>query len=296
MDTVVAKLPWSPEIWNRLHLAVSSEVKRVTVAQRFLPLAGPMPKALTVPGEPITRDSERRLVMDEAVVSPLCEIWSEFALTPQQVAEEATLLKARTLAIRAANFVTLAEDALIFNGDDALKTFPLLQKGIVRHRSGPAGSGSLGAAEVLEVSTPQNAKGVGRSIFERVIQAYAMLQDRGHYGPYALVLNTRAYAALRNPPANTFIFETDRLKSIFDSGLYATGTLPTKPDFSGTLYSLGGKSMDLVIGRDAQVAFLQEDDDGKYRFRVWKRFAYRLRDPSAVIHFRMKAPKTEGAS
>jgi len=287
MDTVVTKLPWGQEIWMRIQQAVQSEVERVTISQKFLPLAGPMPDALTVPADPITRDRELRLVMNEAAVSPLCEIWTEFALTPQQVKDEAMLMKARTLAIRAARFVTLAEDALIFNGDAALKNYPLLATGVVRHRSGPAGLGSLGLAGIAESRLTDGKESPGRAIYQSVTQAYASLQDRGHYGPYALVLNTAADAEVNAPPPDTFIFESDRLRALFDKGLFGTGTLPEKPKFNGLLFSLGGHSMDLVIGRPAEAAYLQEDPDGKFRFRVWKRFAFRLRDPGAVAHFQI---------
>lgn len=288
MDTVVTKLPWGQESWVRIQQAVQAEVERVAIAQKFLPLSGPMPDALTVPADPIARDNELRLVMNEAAVSPLCEIWTEFTLTPQQAKDEAMLMKARTLAIRAARFVTLAEDALIFNGDGALKNYPLLASGMVRHRSGPAGLGSMGLAETAKSKSIDGKVSPGRAIFQSVTEAYAVLQDRGHYGPYALVLNTAAQAEVNAPPVDTFIFESDRLRVLFEKGLFGTGTLPQKPNFQGLLFSLGGQAMDLVIGRPAEASYLQEDPDGKFRFRVWKRFAFRLRDPSAVAHFQIE--------
>jgi hypothetical protein len=41
--------------------------------------------------------------------------------------------------------------------------------------------------------------------------------------------------------------------------------------------------MDLVVGIDATTAFMQQDTDGNYRFRVLERFALRLKDTSAVV-------------
>jgi hypothetical protein len=41
--------------------------------------------------------------------------------------------------------------------------------------------------------------------------------------------------------------------------------------------------MDLVVGRDATATFLQQDFEGKYVFRVYKRFALRVKDDSAII-------------
>jgi hypothetical protein len=34
---------------------------------------------------------------------------------------------------------------------------------------------------------------------------------------------------------------------------------------------------------DATTAFMQEDPEGRYRFRVYERFALRLKDKTAVI-------------
>ena len=76
------------------------------------------------------------------------------------------------------------------------------------------------------------------------------------------------------------------------AGFYGTGTLPSKlpgaatlpgPSFTGLLVSLGGNTMDLVVGLDATVTFMQQDTDGAYRFRVVERFALRLKDTTAVI-------------
>ena len=41
--------------------------------------------------------------------------------------------------------------------------------------------------------------------------------------------------------------------------------------------------MDLVVGIDVMTTFLQEDPDGRYRFRVYERFALRLKDETARI-------------
>jgi hypothetical protein len=41
--------------------------------------------------------------------------------------------------------------------------------------------------------------------------------------------------------------------------------------------------MDIVVGLDATTAFMQQDPNGNFRFRVVERFALRLKDTSAVI-------------
>jgi hypothetical protein len=54
------------------------------------------------------------------------------------------------------------------------------------------------------------------------------------------------------------------------------------PAFYGSLVSLGGNSMDLVMGIDPNVAFMQQDPDGNLRFRVSERMALRIMDLRAV--------------
>ena len=71
------------------------------------------------------------------------------------------------------------------------------------------------------------------------------------------------------------------------AGFFGTGSMPSKPgttpQFFGTLVSLGGNTMDLVVGLDATTAFMQQDTDGNYRFRVVERFGLRLKDVTAVV-------------
>jgi hypothetical protein len=60
--------------------------------------------------------------------------------------------------------------------------------------------------------------------------------------------------------------------------------------YTGVLVSLSGNTMDLVRGLlddslDAMVTFNQKDQNEQYRFRVFQRFALRLKDPTAVILF-----------
>jgi hypothetical protein len=65
-----------------------------------------------------------------------------------------------------------------------------------------------------------------------------------------------------------------------EEGFYGTGTLPAA---RGVFLSLGGDTMDLVIGEDATLAFLQEDAAGNYVFRLYERIALRIKDITAVI-------------
>ena len=76
---------------------------------------------------------------------------------------------------------------------------------------------------------------------------------------------------------------------------YGTGTLPgrltdnAQPEIQplGLFLSLGGNTMDLVIGQDATTEYVRQDGNF-YFLRVFERFALRLIDQSAVMLFKFK--------
>ena len=93
--------------------------------------------------------------------------------------------------------------------------------------------------------------------------------------PMRWPLQHEPYADTYAPLATTLIMPADRIKPLVTAGFYGTGTVPP---LTGLLVSLGGNTMDLVVGMDVTTSFLQEDPDGLYRLRVWERFALRRKD------------------
>jgi len=65
---------------------------------------------------------------------------------------------------------------------------------------------------------------------------------------------------------------------------------PTLPYYYGSLVSLGGNTMDRVVGIEPTVGFMQQDVDGNFRFRVFERLALRVKDISAVIRLEFMGP------
>jgi uncharacterized linocin/CFP29 family protein len=156
----------------------------------------------------------------------------------------------------------------------------------------------------------------GENTFGAVSQSYSRLQSgdglaQAHYGPYVCVLNFQPYADTYAPLATTLIIPADRIKPLvtemgYDNDMpmngsgmgvyqkdihtmqmygkypqyYGTGTIPR---FNGIFLSLGGNTMDLVIGMDAKTEYTNQDKDGNYCFRVYERFALRLKDPTSTI-------------
>src|SRR5262249_26443676 len=152
---------------------------------------------------------------------------------------------------------------------------PLFTKDKVGLRAGPAGPGLLKGTDPKDDITPSSPGRYGEKTFAGVTAAYSSLQENGHYGPYALVFHTDIYADTYAPVKKTLIMPADRIKPLMDKGFFGTGALPSN---RGLLFSLGGNTIDLVIGRDAITAFMQEDSQGLYRFRVFERFAVRDKD------------------
>jgi uncharacterized linocin/CFP29 family protein len=323
------KVHWSEDVWDRIDMAVHDEVMRTRVGAKFLPIRPVPPKTTTVPSDFVTIPSAdagvdaETLTVDEGATTRLIEIWVEFALTPQQVEHETGDVSelghstAVTLATRAANILAQSEDLVIFQGINALAnplftnpTTPPTQ-GIVRHRGDPSDLGLLNESlpgdppstlptdQIITVlPTSVNPLRYGENTFGAVAQGYATLQGKGQYGPYACALNDVPYADTYAPLATTLIMPADRIKPLVTSGFYGTGTLPAAggtglpqggPQFTGILVSLGGNSMDLVVGLDPTTAFMQQDVDGNYRFRVLERFALRLKDITAVIRLEFQA-------
>ncbi len=298
------KVHWSKEVWARVDKAVHDEVMRTRVAAKFLPLLHVPHHTTNVPADVITPPgTDQTLTVDEGTTTRLCEYWVEFSLTPQQVDHETGHINelghssAVTLATRAANILSRAEDLIIFQGQNALPNNLLTAS--VRHRGQPADDGLLQnllpnpQPPVQFVQVPQVAQAnippptYGEATFRAVASAYGTLQGQGHYGPYALVLQTTPYADTYSPLPGTLIMPADRIKPLMTAGFYGTGTLTViqnpPPASYGLLVSLGGNTMDLVVGLGTTTAFMQQDTDGAYRFRVLTRFALRLKDPSAVV-------------
>lgn len=271
-------LGWSKELWDRLDHAVSSESKRSSVAATILPLVGPLPDAVTVPADVIDAD---RLAIAEDLTRPLVELSASFTLTTAQVAGEAHLLTATSLATRAANLLAIAEDTLIFRGD-AGKDSAVFK--FVKQRQS-AGDGLVVSADEEIVVHPVDAgtSRYGERTFAAVAEGCAHLQSKGHYGPYALVLHDEIYADTFAPLAGTLVSPADRIKPLVTQGYVGSGALPRS---IGILLSVGGNTVDLVIATDAAVDFMNLDGAGLFHFRVWERFALRVKDKTALIRLR----------
>ena len=72
----------------------------------------------------------------------------------------------------------------------------------------------------------------------------------------------------------------DRLRPLVEQGFFATGAMP---EATGLVVSVGGAPIDLAVGVEPTVSFLQIDGSGHYLFRVFERFALRLKDDRSLV-------------
>jgi hypothetical protein len=122
--------------------------------------------------------------------------------------------------------------------------------------------------------------------------------SQGQPGPYALILDTVPYADLYAAVGSgSLVVTADRVQPLVQAGLFGTGTIspialssqpssppssPSGPSYYGVLVSVGGNTMDLVVGQHATTIFMQQDINQLWRFRVLERFALRVIDSSAI--------------
>jgi uncharacterized linocin/CFP29 family protein len=306
------KIHWTKEIWDHLDMAVHDECMRTRVAAKYLPIHKVPDHYTTIPADSISGPADEAGVIgafavDEGAVLRIPEKWVEFSMTPQQLEQETQIEQAHrghstavTLATRAANLLMQAEDTVIFQGLSAFGTRFFTDN--IRFRGTPDDFGLLDIIpddatspppelpqdQVIQVPNNGTDQVYGEETFKAVARGYAILQDKGQYGPYALTLHTIPYADAHAPLATTLIMPADRIKPIMTAGFYGSGTLVAHPEgpeplFTGSLVNVGGNTMDLVVGLDATTAFMQQDVDGNYRFRVVERVALRIKDIRALI-------------
>jgi len=269
-----AKVPWPPAVWEAVHQAVHEEVMRVELAHRFMRVHGLHPKTTSVPPDLITPQalpgdpsSSLTLTVDEGVTIRLNEIWTEFALTPQQVHDTAEAkhphhTTAVTLARRAAQYLGLAKNMVVLQGSNAYNTQYFTQ--YIRWRQGqiPQDQGLLGAGpgtpysapppasappgvagaggatiqveplSLTEVEATTSSFGVtyGQNTFGATTNSVALLTDLGHPGDYALILETYPFADLYAPVGSgSLVVTADRVTPLVKAGLFSSGALP--PNF-----------------------------------------------------------------
>jgi uncharacterized linocin/CFP29 family protein len=285
---------FAAEVWDRIREAIAEEAKRTKVFAKLLPCVGPFPDALTIPSDTTGFDEANdRLTVNEGETTAFTESMVQLGLTAKQVQNEGELKTAVTLSIRAANLLSQAQDNLLAQGDAARQLEPL-RSGRVSLQNGPPAAGLVRidppAEQIVAVQpTSVDPKRYGEHTFEAVATAYTRLYAAGFPPPYGVVLPPFPYADAWSGPPGTLIATADRIAPLATAGFLPSGALPVQqPDnpespSTGLVLAPGGNTMDLAVGIYPTMIFEQNDNRGVFVFRVYERFALRIKDPAAII-------------
>ncbi len=268
--------PLTFEEWEQLEKAIIDVAQKTLICRRFMPVVGPIgvghqvisydvylgvePGVCEVrPGEeseacePV-RTGKRRHITLPTIYKPFSITWRDLEYFRQ------FNLPIDISQASAATFATaVAEDTLIIHGNQKLEIEGLLT---VEGRQ----SMSMSDWDVLG------------NAFNDVSLGISKLSEMGFYGPYYLILNPKDYFKLNRVYHNTGLLEMEQIKKLV-SEVYHT---PIMPEKKALLISAGPQNMDLVIGLDFSLAYV-ESTNMVHNFRVMEIVAPRIKRPGAIM-------------
>ena len=114
--------------------------------------------------------------------------------------------------------------------------------------------------------------------------AIGRLEEQGHFGPFAVVLDQNLFLVAQTPSA-ALVLAQDRILPFLGGGpLLRSSTLNFAPGVAnGVVVALGGEPVELVIATDVCVQFLQVTAEPNFVFRVCEKMALRIKEPEAII-------------
>jgi uncharacterized linocin/CFP29 family protein len=296
---------WTEAQWTMVREAVRDEARKQRVAASFLPVHGPLSDdAQTTPLQvfpPIgvgAAGVAPVLEIDDYTTRRLTTLSVHVALRAAQVAEP-DLASAIVVFRRAANLIARTEDYLVFQGQLGAAqppTVPGLQPcsitggdsfpGLLATALARSGQQAVLRGSLFVPSGPALVRGVSDAI--------SLLEQNGHLGPFALTLGSLLFNTAYSPTAS-LVLPADRIKPMLDGPLVRSSTVnrvqfdlalgQMRERASGVLVSLGGHLVDLVVGSEIDVQFLQLTTAASPRciFRVSERFTLRIKQPDALV-------------
>ncbi len=290
-----AQVPWSDEEWARVQQVIQQEASRARVAATFLPLHGPLPPDTDfVPKDVISYVSEegqraRRMAIDDRTTVQLPTLQVKVFLRAAQMADP-ELTSVLQLFRRAANVLARLEDLVIFRGQpdpdrpEPDKTFSDLLPAIWEIRGGQRSRGLLAPRpqDGPHRAVPATAgHDLGERLVGEVSESIGALESKGHFGPFAVVLDQQFFTAVQTPNKGSLVLPQDRIIPFLGGGsLLRSSTLP---DRSGVVVALGGAPVELVVATDVSLGFLQITTEPMFVFRVYEKIVLRIKEPEAIV-------------
>jgi len=292
----MAELNWNDAQWQKVKDAVTEAFGKASIASAFLPMYGPLSG-----GAEIVRNE--RLEQDDASTPPtvkldgdhpdvnlkLVNLTVRVELSSEQVADE-TLSNAILAFRRAGNILAQEEDRIVFGG------FGQSPRGhdsefVVNQVTPQRGLADLPARRRFSGFDGAN---IGQAAVSAVVNAIHRLEDSFHPSPFACVLGNTLFDRVHDP-SPSLVLPADRITPMLKGGpLLRSGKME---DNVGIVVSLAGNAVDIVVATPPTVQFLQRKEDAKFLFRVYERFALRIRDAAKppVAGFRIRPTGQERA-
>jgi uncharacterized linocin/CFP29 family protein len=301
-------LDWGDAQWNLVVKAVTDEARRARVAGAFLPTEVPLSATTTsVPNFRLSQVAQpappgagtappigappRRLQVNSDPTLMLTKI-SALVYVRGSDAADPELAGALGQFRRAANLIARAEDALMFRGQAGAGLAPLgtppallavgnVTRGGISDGFLPFG---LPAVPPPRVNVLIAAPAGGNQLVTAISTAVTRLENAGHFGPFACVLSNPLFTTSCTPNPGALVLPRDRMLPFLEAGLFRSSAVPAglaDRDW-GVVVALGGTPLELVLGADICVEFLQVTTEPRYVFQVSERLALRTRELGAI--------------
>jgi uncharacterized linocin/CFP29 family protein len=316
MTTDNPQVPWTDEQWARVNKVVQEEASRARMAATFLPLLGPLPgdtdfvrqeviqyqvapPAWAAPPPPIPPPII--LGIQDRPVIQLATLQVRVPVRGAQMADP-EMTSVLVLFRRAANVLARLEDAVVFRGLVPDPVFPGQNR-----FAPPINVGPPPPQRVWEITGGQVSRGLRTNLVPPLAQwviippgpaasrdtrlvrgiasAIGRLEARGHFGPFAVVLDQRLFLVAETP-SPALVLPQDRILPFLGGGpLLRSSTLD---DWTGVVVALGGEPVELVVATDVCVQFLQVTAAPLFVFRVCEKMALRIKEPGAIMQLFMQ--------
>jgi uncharacterized linocin/CFP29 family protein len=286
--------------WNRIRQIVHDEALRARVAASFLPLYGPLPgDTTTVPKDELSQPqpgATGTLGVDDDKTIRLASVSANVTLKNHMLADP-ELGAASILFRRAANIIARVEDALIFRGKKKSDKPPIPSTDQLPQVFDISGSddydGLVGLVPDVNKVQIDKAKpaSLGANVYAGVVKAITKLEAAGYFKPFACVLSNELFSEVYTPIPGSMVLPADSLPPVLSGPLLRSSTLK---DGTGLVISLQGNPVEIVVGSDINVRYLQANANGEHLFRVSQRLVLRVKDKTSLAL--IAAPAAGGAA
>jgi uncharacterized linocin/CFP29 family protein len=241
----------------------------------------------------------RRLGIDDRETIQLATLQVMVPVRGAQMADP-EMTSVLSLFRRAANVLARLEDAVVFRG--------LARDPVVPGRLRPP-RGAFGPQNIWEITGGEQMDGLwttaahrqwirvralptrerGQRLVRAVSRAVGLLESRGQFGPFAVVLGQNLFLVAQTPDRNSLVLPQDRIIPFLGGGsLLRSSTLNALNGFSGVVVALGGAPVELVIATDVCVQFLQLTAEPVFLFRVFEKMVLCIKEPEAIVQLYLR--------